>query len=45
MGDRGSAGSVWLMLYRSVRADPLHRDLDQLPDLLVPMGKQVMGEV
>ena len=38
-------GSVWLMLYTLVRADPLHRDLDQLSDLLVQAGEQVTGEV
>ena len=45
VGDCTSDGSVWLMLYTLVRADPLHRDLDQLPDLLVQAGEQVTGEV
>ena len=38
-------GSVWLMLYKSVRADPLHRDLDYFTDVLVESGEQVLGEV
>jgi len=29
------------MLYKSVRADPLHRDLDQFTDLLVEPGEHV----